>query len=318
MSVVPFLYRKRRASEAAFPTGIAGASPDCRLDLGRQTRRNRRTRQARMALPGSLTILGLICAFAPPQGKAVGIEQEKGRRPEEIAERALNSYGGRSALYTIQRNGIYRALLKLHTPTGIQEGKTVTKFIRKPKLVEDLVTLELELPDLTYTLTFDGKTVWSTQNGTSRTPTDQEIRAFRGAHQHHYEALLRYKESDAKLDLIGSNKIGTLDLDLIQMTFPDGVTTVYEISRRSGHILYLNYEETPAGAATPIKYRLYFKDFRVIQNTLIPYETQVFQDGKLIEERKIVEAVFNVQLEEKAFQSEQAKAAATAGEPKTE
>lgn len=248
----------------------------------------------------------------------MGAQQEKGRRPEEIAERALLSYGGRDALYSIQRNGIYRALLKLHTPTGIQEGKTVTKFIRKPKLIEDLVTLELELPDLTYTLTFDGKAVWSTQNRTARTPTEQEIRAFRGAHQHHYEALLRYKESDAKLELVGSNKIGTLDLDLIQMTFPDGVTTVYEISRRSGHILYLNYEETPAGATTPIKYRLYFKDFRVIQNTLIPYETQVFQDGKLIEERKIVEAAFNVQLEEKAFQSEEAKAAATAGVPKNE
>ena len=309
MSVLPFLYRKRRASEAAVPAGRADVSPDCQLDLGRR---------AWLILPGSLVLLGLICAFAPPQGNAAGINQEKGRSPEEIAERALNSYGGRSALYTIQRNGIYRALLKLHTPNGIQEGKTVTKFIRKPKLVEDLVTLELELPNLTYTLTYDGKTVWSTQNGTTRTPTEQEIRAFRGAHQHHYEALLRYKESEAKLELIGSNKIGTLDLDLIQMTFPDGVTTVYEISRRSGHILYLNYEETPAGATTPIKYRLYFKDFRVIQNTLIPYETQVFQDGKLIEERKIVEAVFNVQLEEKAFQSEQPKAEATAGAPKSE
>lgn len=309
MSVLPFLYRKRRASKTAVPTGGADASLNCRLDLGRPTW---------MVLPGSLVLLGLICAFAPPQGKAVGINQEKGRSPEEIAERALNSYGGRSAIYTTQRNGIYRALLKLHTPTGVKEGKTVTKFIRKSKLVEDLITLELELPDLTYTLTYDGKTVWSTQNGTARTPTDQEIRAFRGAHQHHYEALLRYKESDAKLELIGSNKIGTLDLDLIQMTFPDGVTTVYEISRRSGHILYLNYEETPAGATTPIKYRLYFKDFRVIQNTLIPYETQVFQDGKLIEERKIVEAVFNVQLEEKAFQSEQPKAEETAGAPKGE
>ncbi len=308
MSVLPFLYRKRRASHVALPTGRAEALSGCQPPLGQRGR----------LLAGSLAILGLIGALVPPPGMAVGAQQEKGRRPEEIAERALLSYGGRDALYSIQRNGIYRALLKLHTPTGIQEGKTVTKFIRKPKLIEDLVTLELELPDLTYTLTFDGKAVWSTQNRTARTPTEQEIRAFRGAHQHHYEALLRYKESDAKLELVGSNKIGTLDLDLIQMTSASGVTTVYEISRRSGHILYLNYEETPVGATTPIKYRLYFKDFRVIQNTLIPYETQVFQDGKLIEERKIVESVFNVQLEEKAFQSEEAKAAATAGVPKNE
>ena len=126
--------------------------------------------------------------------------QEKTRTAEEIVERALLSYGGRPAIYVIQRNGIYRSNLKLFTASGVQEGRTITRFIRKPKLGEDLVTIELELPDLKYTITTDGKEVWATQNGLPQKPSDQEIRGFRSSHEHHYEALLRYKENESKLE----------------------------------------------------------------------------------------------------------------------
>ena len=68
----------------------------------------------------------------------------------------------------------------------------------------------------------------------------------------------------------------------------DGSRTRYEISRRTFRIIYLNYEERPDPNAEPVKYRIYFKDFRVIQNSLIPYSTMVFQNGKLIEERTVV------------------------------
>jgi hypothetical protein len=255
--------------------------------------------------------------------RASRVEQEKPRNAQDIVERALLSYGGRPALYVIQRNGIYRANLRLinstsptnpgnpgnpgnpANPSGVQEAKSVTRFIRKPKLSDDLVTIELELPDLKYSITTDGKEVWSTQNGLPHTPSEQEVKGFRSAHEHHYEALLRYKENESKIEYTGSNKIGTLDLDQISLTSPQGIKTVYEISRRTGRIIYINYEEKLAENAPPVKYRLYFKDFRVIQNSIIPYEVQVFQDGKLIEERKVVEAAFNVQMEEKIFKSAQ-------------
>jgi hypothetical protein len=245
--------------------------------------------------------------------RASRIEKEKARTAQDIVERALLSYGGRPALYVIQRNGIYRANLRLinstnstnstNSSSSIQEAKSVTRFIRKPKLSDDLVTIELELPDLKYSITTDGKEVWSTQNGLPHTPSELEVKGFRSAHEHHYEALLRYKENESKIEYTGSNKIGTLDLDQISLTSPQGIKTVYEISRRTGRIIYINYEEKLAENAPPVKYRLYFKDFRVIQNSIIPYEIQVFQDGKLIEERKVVEAAFNVQMEEKIFKS---------------
>ncbi|MEK7833816.1 MAG: hypothetical protein AAB401_22200, partial [Acidobacteriota bacterium] len=63
-------------------------------------------------------------------------------------------------------------------------------------------------------------------------------------------------------------------------------------------------EEKANPQAVPSKFRLYFKDFHVIQNTLLPYITMVYQNDKLIEERKIVEAVFNVQIKDDAFKAE--------------
>lgn len=229
--------------------------------------------------------------------------QDKPRTAEEVVERALLAYGGRPAIYVVQRNGILRANIKLITPDGIREGRMVSKFIRRAKLGEDLMTIELDLPELKYSITSDGKDLWSTENGLPHKPSEEEIRGFRGSHEHHYEALLRYKENESVIDYIGSNKIGTLDLDQIRLTSKNGVVTVYEISRRTGRIIYVNYDERTDEKSPPTKYRLYFKDFRVIQNTIIPYEVQVFQNGRLIEERKIVEAAFNVQMEEKIFKS---------------
>lgn len=258
--------------------------------------------------PATGRVIAKSSALPRIKFRASRVEQEKPRNAQDIVERALLSYGGRPALYVIQRNGIYRANLRLINSTNasvVQEAKSVTRFIRKPKLSDDLVAIELELPDLKYSITTDGKEVWSTQNGLPHTPTEQEVKGFRSAHEHHYEALLRYKENESKIEYTGSNKIGTLDLDQISLTSPQGIRTVYEISRRTGRIIYINYEEKLAENAPPVKYRLYFKDFRVIQNSIIPYEVQVFQDGKLIEERKVVEAAFNVQMEEKIFKSAQ-------------
>ena len=250
-----------------------------------------------------------ICLTA---GLLTAVRADKNPKPEEIVERAIVAYGSRAALYGVQRNGTLRALIKFITPNGTREGKSVTKFIRKEKLADDLLMIDLEMPSTKYTIGFDGKETWAIQDGEIQQPAAEVVEAFHSAHEHSYEALLRYKENGSKLEYVGTNKFGTLEMDIIDLIAPSGARTRYEISRRTGRILYVNYEDQPASNSAPVKYRLYFKDFRVIQNTLIPYEIHVFQDGKLIEERKLVEAVFNVQLEEKAFKAENANKTADA------
>jgi hypothetical protein len=252
-----------------------------------------------------------LCLFLLT-GNLTPIRADKNPKPEDVVERTILAYGSRAALYGIQRNGTLRALVKFHTPEGIREGKSVTRFIRKQKLGEDLLMIELEMPDTRYIIGFDGKETWAIHNGEILKPDQEAAHAFRSAHEHSFEALLRYKENNAKLEYAGFNKLGTLEIDIIDLISPEGVRTRYEISRKTGRILYANYEEKPYPEAAPVKYRLNYKNFQPIQNTLVPYETLVFQDGKLVEERKIVETVFNIQLDEKAFKAENANKPAEA------
>lgn len=253
-----------------------------------------------------------VSSFGLLLSQADEVRAEKNPKPEDVVERTILAYGSRAALYAVQRNGTLRALVKFVSPEGTREGKSVTKFIRKEKLKDDLRIIELDFPGTRYMLGFDGKDIWSILDGEVQKPGEDVIKAFRSGHEHSYESLLRYKENNSKIEYVGNTKLLNLEIDIIDLISPEGVRTRYEVSRKSGRILYLNYEEKPNEKAEPIKYRLNFKDFRVIQNTLIPYETLVFQDGKLVEERKIVEAVFNVQLKEEAFKAENANKPADA------
>lgn len=253
-----------------------------------------------------LIIFALLCTGLGTLAPRALAQLPKNAKPEDLVERAILAYGSRPILQNIQKNGTLRANVKFHTAEGIREGRTISKFMRKAKLTDDLILLDLDLPGTRYLLGFDGKQTWSINNGELQEPAPETVKAFRAAHEHSYEALLRYKENEGKLEIVGNNKLGTLDLDIIEMTLPSGTKTRYEISRRTGRIIYVHYEDRPTPEAEPIKYKLYFKNFTPVQNTLVPYEIQVFADGKLIEERKVVEVAYNVQMEEKNFLAENA------------
>src|SRR5262252_9233024 len=100
-------------------------------------------------------------------------------KPEDVVERSILFYGSRAALYGVQRNGTQRALIKFFTPEGTREGKSVTKFIRKPKLAEDLFMIDLELPGTRYIIGFDGQETWAIQDGQIQKPTQEAAEAFR-------------------------------------------------------------------------------------------------------------------------------------------
>src|SRR5262249_15745699 len=106
---------------------------------------------------------------------------QKKEKAEDIIERSILIYtygGGRAALYGIQRNGTLRALIKFFTPEGAREGKSVTKFIRKQKLAEDLLMIDLELPGTRYTIGFDGKETWAIQDGEIQKPAAEAVEPF--------------------------------------------------------------------------------------------------------------------------------------------
>lgn len=264
-----------------------------------------RLRISRFVLP--IFICALTLAHLGGTETTVDAGQRvKNLKPEDIVERAIIAYGSRVGLYTTQKNGILRGQIRFISKDVVTEGRTTVKFLRKPKLDDDLIMLDLELSGSKFILGFDGKQTWSINNGTVQEPSPETVAAFRRSHKHNFETILRYKENDGKLTYISSKPLGpNNELDIVDLELPDGTKTRYEISQRFGRIIYLEYEEKIKGAPD-IKYRLYYKDFRVIQNTLVPYEVRVFRDGDVVEERKLVESAFSVQMEESIFKVENA------------
>jgi hypothetical protein len=250
-------------------------------------------------------IILFLAVFAVEGGKAI---DQKTPKPEEIVERAILGHGSRAAIYAIQRTGRVGALVTFHTPEGTREGRSVLKFLRKQKMKEDLIMIELEMPDTKYMIGFDGTETWSVHDGQVQKPSPEEVNALHSSYEHSYDAILRYRENNSKLEYVGSKNLGTLAIDIIDLISPEGVRTRYEISQKRPfyHILYLEYEDRSDPDAEPVKYRINFRNFKTVQNTRIPYETLVFKNGKLIEERRIVEAAYNVQLDEKSFKQENA------------
>jgi len=244
----------------------------------------------------SLTLASLILSLSV---SLVSASAQKAPSVEKLVEFAKANYG----LLIVQTNGIVKNNLKLINGDQVREGRSTLKFIRKPKLMEDLVILELDLPDTKFTMGFDGQKTWALNN-TERTELSPDLAAaFRSSYAHSYEALLRYKEDGSKIEYVETKKIASLEIDTIDLTTADGQKSRYEVSRRSGHILYLEYETRPATPeAKPIKYRLHFKDFKVVQNTIIiPYKTVVYENDVIVEERTVIEAAFGGQVEEKIF-----------------
>jgi hypothetical protein len=253
-----------------------------------------------------------LLTFVGKEQAASSSQTPKVFKPEDIVERAIYAYGSRAAVLNIQKNGILRGLIKFITPQGTTEGKTTTKFIRKKTIAEDLLMLDLDLPGTRFIVGFDGTQLWSIHNGEVQEPAPETVAAFRGSQNHSYEALLRYKENEGKLEYIGNKQFGpNNELDLVDLTLPDGSKTRYEISRKTGRIIYLEYDDKGPEEGKPIKYRLYFKDFRLIQNSVVPYETSVFKDGVVVEERKLVEVSYSVQMEESIFKAENARKQST-------
>jgi hypothetical protein len=264
----------------------------------------------------AIAFLAAACLISLP----VSETKEKNPIAEEVARQVIAAYGGEGAVYGVQRNGIIKTNLKLLAGETPRDARATTRFIRSrnKKIAEDLVLLELELPDTKYILGFDGQKTWAKHNGEPVEPDEATIRAFRASHLHSYESLLRYKENEAKLEYVGNQKIGPLELDIIDLILPGGERTRYFISRKSLRILYLEYETRPKPDAAPVKYRFEFSDFRQIQFTLVPFRILVFENSKKIEERNLIEVAYNVQLEESAFKVDGvSKPAETAQKPGT-
>lgn len=224
---------------------------------------------------------------------------------EQVAESTIFLYGGRDLLAKIRRNGVERG--RLCRPTceaaKVEEASYERRFVRGESMDKDQVRLDQKSPNLEYSLILGSGKLWGIINGSAFTPRQDASDSFFSQHRHSLDNLLRYKENSSTLNLIGRDKQKGLDLYVLDVIDKDKQATRYYISVKTLHVLWLEYEEPASGGSTPHKYVRKFMDYRYAQGTLVFYRSLLLEEGKQVQETRILNVTYGVKLDDGLFKS---------------
>lgn len=233
---------------------------------------------------------------------------------EQIAEGVILIAGnglGRAVLTQIRRNGIERGRLTRILEDGrSEEARYELRFIRGDKSEKDKVRLDNKSAQAEYSLIYGEGRIFGIIKGSPFIPRAETSADFISQQAHSIDALLRYKENESKVSSAGKAKQLGVEVHVIDLIDKANRKTRYFISARSFRVLWLEYEETPPGAATAIKYTKRFYDYRVAQSTQVPYRTVLLEDGKQILETRILTVTYGVRMEDSLFTNPEASTSA--------
>lgn len=228
---------------------------------------------------------------------------------EQVAETTILLYGSRPVLAQIRRNGLERGRIckpSCEGPGKIEEAMYERRFVRGESMEKDKIRLDQKMPTLEYSLIYGSGRLWGLINGAMFTPRQDAADTFLAQYRHSLDALLRYKENGSTLNLIGRDKQKGLDLYVLDVIDKEKQSTRYYISTKSLHVLWLEYEGSASGGSTPLKYSRKFLDYRVAQGTLFPYRSTLMEDGKQIQETRILSVTYGLKLDDALFKSPEA------------
>ena len=243
-----------------------------------------------------------------PKPEKLDPKNPKNYTAEQVAETAILLYGSRDQLAKIRHNGIESG--RICKPTcdlgKTEEASYQRRFVRGASMDKDKVRLDQKMPTLEYSLIYGSGRLWGIINGSSFTPRQDASDTFLAQHHHSIDNLLRYKENGSTLNLIGKDKQKGLDLYVLDVIDKDKQSTRYYVSSRTLRVLWLEYEEPAPGGSTPLKYSRKFMDYRYAQGTLVPYRSVLLEEGKQIQETRILNVTYGVKLDEALFKSPEA------------
>jgi hypothetical protein len=225
---------------------------------------------------------------------------------EQIVESVILLYGTRPGLDHIRRNGVERGKITRFTPDGnAEEADYERRFVRGENLDKDKIRLDQKMPTLEYSLIFGDGKLFGLINGAAFTPKQEAATSFISQHHHSIDSLLRYKECGSTLSVVGKDQQKGLDLFVVDLTDKEKRKTRYYISSRSLRILWLEYEEGLPGG-TAVKYTKKFLDYRPVQQTLVPYRTLLYENGREAQEIRVLNITYGIKINDSLFKTPEA------------
>jgi hypothetical protein len=243
---------------------------------------------------------------APVKESKDGKSQDVKYTAEQIVESVILIYGTRPALDHIRRNGVERGKITRYNADGnAEEANYERRFIRGENLDKDKIRLDQKLPTIEYSLIFGEGKLFGLINGAAFTPKQDAAANFISQHHHSIDSLLRYKECGSTLTLVGKDQQKGLDLFVVDLTDKEKRKTRFYISARTLRILWLEYEEGLPGG-TAVKYVKKFLDYRPVQQTLAPYRTLLFEDGRQSQEVRVLTITYGIKVNDAIFKTPEA------------
>ena len=281
-----------------------------------------------MFRPFSALALALLCALfvlpsvaikaqttapQPNQGTATPTTNNKTTPPkdskdgkaaftaEQVVESVILVYGSRPALEHIRRNGVERGKVTRFTPEGNpEESNYERRFVRGESLDKDKIRLDQKLSTMEYSLIYGDGKLWGLINGAAFTPRQDAAATFLSQHLHSIDSLLRYKECGSTITLIGKEQQKGLELFVVEVLDKEKRKSRYYISARTLRILWLEYEEGT------VKYTRKFMDYRLVQQTLVPYHIILLEDGRQSLETRVLTITYGTKVDDAIFKNPEA------------
>jgi hypothetical protein len=226
---------------------------------------------------------------------------------EQVVESVIIFYGTRPGLEQIRRNGAERGkVTRFPTQGNPEESNYERRFIRGDSLEKDKIRLDQRLSTMEYSLIYREGKIWGVINGTPFTPREDAASNFISQHHHSLDSLLRYKESGSTISLVGKEQQKGLDLFVVDLEDKENRKTRFFVSARSLRVLWLEYQEAPTAGAAPVKYVKKFLDYRVVQQTLVPYKIVLFEDGRQSQETRLLTITYGAKVDDSLFKNPEA------------
>ncbi len=218
---------------------------------------------------------------------------------EQVAEASIFVYGfggGRAILNQIRKTAVERGRINVLNAEGRMEQASYQKWTtRGDTLAKEKIRLDQEFPSARYSLVYSDAKTFGIFNDQVFTPRDDASRAFQNQIFYNIDSLLRYKENESTLKLVGKEKIGGVEFHIVDLTDKQNRQIRYYISVKTFRIMMLEYDD--AG----VKYRRKFYDYNSAQGTLFPFRSVLYAGDKVVEETDIGTVTFGQKIDDNMF-----------------
>jgi len=219
---------------------------------------------------------------------------------DDVVEKHLAAIGGREALGKL-RSRIVSGSITLSTPGGDVTG-TIEAYAKAPNKSRGLIKVDLSsfgAGQLVVDQRFDGTSgyVIDTLNG-NRDITGKQLDIMRSGF--FPTPLLKYKESGAKVELTGKEKVGSRDAHVLRVTLQTGTALKHFIDAEDFTLLKTLTMINAPQLGGEVEQTVEFSDYRDVDGVKIPYKSKSSNSAQTFT-ITVTKVEHNTEIDDKSF-----------------